>query len=321
MASWNASRLLVVIRSGRMRVSPLAAAIAPSGKRQRVRSPRTHRSSPPARARTPKTKSSLTRRKTCATSGSGALARLGLACRRGSARARPCVQARAPRRRPRRRTRTPVARARGAGRGRGRGRGRRRRRRRGRGRRRRRGAATTACSPRVERETHPRSLGAPIVPPCSDVSRPSGRCAAVLRGRGRATAKQPGHVVRAAACGVCVRALEREGSRRFTMLRIYTTMLDALRELRRVLVAIEKHDADLGRQLRRAASSVALNLAEGSGSAGGTRTARYRTALGSARETTACLDVAEALGYCGCVDDGLRRKLGEVVAGLVRLTV
>jgi hypothetical protein len=31
---------------------------------------------------------------------------------------------------------------------------------------------------------------------------------------------------------------------------------------------------------------------EGSGSHGGTRLARYRTALGSARETGACLDVA-----------------------------
>jgi four helix bundle protein len=36
---------------------------------------------------------------------------------------------------------------------------------------------------------------------------------------------------------------------------------------------------------RRASASVALNLAEGSGSAGGTRNSRYRTALGSARET------------------------------------
>jgi len=38
--------------------------------------------------------------------------------------------------------------------------------------------------------------------------------------------------------------------------------------------------------------SVALNLEEGSGSCGGTRNARYRTALGSARETGACIDVA-----------------------------
>ena len=42
---------------------------------------------------------------------------------------------------------------------------------------------------------------------------------------------------------------------------------------------------------------MALNLSEGSGSRGGTRRERYQNALGSARETGACLDVAVALGY------------------------
>jgi four helix bundle protein len=104
------------------------------------------------------------------------------------------------------------------------------------------------------------------------------------------------------------------------MLHIYTTMIEAMRMLRPVLVAIERHDADLGRQLRRAASSVALNIGEGSGSTGGTRMVRYRTALGSARETSACLDVAEALGYLGGIDHILRGKLAVVVSGLLRLT-
>jgi four helix bundle protein len=89
------------------------------------------------------------------------------------------------------------------------------------------------------------------------------------------------------------------------MLRIYTTMLDVLRGLRPVIEAIEKRDRDLGRQLRRASSSVALNMQEGTGSYGGTRRERYRSALGSARETGACLDVALALGYLDEVDAGL----------------
>jgi len=64
------------------------------------------------------------------------------------------------------------------------------------------------------------------------------------------------------------------------MLKAYSVMLGVLRELRPVLVQIEKHDRDLGNQLRRASASVVLNVAEGGGSSGGTRTARYRTALG-----------------------------------------
>lgn len=46
------------------------------------------------------------------------------------------------------------------------------------------------------------------------------------------------------------------------MLKAYPLMLSVMRRLRPVLVRIEKHDRDLGNQLRRASASVALNLAE-----------------------------------------------------------
>ena len=102
------------------------------------------------------------------------------------------------------------------------------------------------------------------------------------------------------------------------MLRIYTTITDVLRGLRPIVTAIETHDRDLARQLRRAASSIALNVSEGSGSNGGTRRERYRNALGSARETGACLDVALAFGYVESVDAGLLDALDHVRATLVK---
>src|SRR5579862_5738951 len=97
------------------------------------------------------------------------------------------------------------------------------------------------------------------------------------------------------------------------MLRIYEDMLGALKMMRGIVAAIEKRDPDLGRQLRRASSSVVLNMAEGSGSFGGVRRARYRTALGSARETLACLRVGEALGYIGPVSAALGERMDRVI--------
>ena len=103
------------------------------------------------------------------------------------------------------------------------------------------------------------------------------------------------------------------------MLKIYDDMLEALRSMRGAIEAIDKRDADLARQLRRAASSVVLNVAEGSGSFGRIRTVRYRTALGSARETLACLRVGEALGYVDTMPDALTDRIDRVIGTLVRV--
>ena len=105
------------------------------------------------------------------------------------------------------------------------------------------------------------------------------------------------------------------------MLRIYNDMLGAITAMRPLIAAIERRDADLARQLRRAASSVVLNIAEGSGSFGGVRTARYRTALGSARETVACLSTAAAFGYIESVPQALSVTMNRVIGTLVRVTV
>jgi four helix bundle protein len=103
------------------------------------------------------------------------------------------------------------------------------------------------------------------------------------------------------------------------MLRIYTEMLDVLRDMRGALGAIDKRDPDLARQLRRAAASVVLNVAEGSGSFGRMRTARYRTALGSARETMACLETAEAFGYIEAMRGSVTERMNHIIGTLVRV--
>jgi len=104
------------------------------------------------------------------------------------------------------------------------------------------------------------------------------------------------------------------------MLRIYTDITTLLTQLREPLAAIQRHDADLARQLRRAATSVLLNVAEGAGHRGGLRRQRYRTALGSALEVVACLDAGEALRYHAPLSQDARERLDKVVGTLVRLT-
>jgi four helix bundle protein len=105
------------------------------------------------------------------------------------------------------------------------------------------------------------------------------------------------------------------------MLKIYDVSLSILRKLSPIVGAIERRDSDLARQLRRAASSVTLNLAEGSGSQGRNRNARYFNALGSAREMRACLHVALAWSYIENVDAALLDEIERVIATLIRLIV
>jgi four helix bundle protein len=73
--------------------------------------------------------------------------------------------------------------------------------------------------------------------------------------------------------------------------------IDLNRSLRLPLELIARHDPALALQLRRAASSVPLNLAEARRRDGRDRRHQFRVAAGSADEVTACLRVAEALGY------------------------
>ena len=102
-------------------------------------------------------------------------------------------------------------------------------------------------------------------------------------------------------------------------LQIYPIALDMIRQLRPIIEWVGTKDSHLADQLRRAATSVPLNLNEGAYSQGGHVRARFHNALGSAAEVRACLDVAEAMGYLDHVPPELRNTLDRIVATVHRL--
>jgi hypothetical protein len=79
--------------------------------------------------------------------------------------------------------------------------------------------------------------------------------------------------------------------------RAYREAIEMNRRLARVAPGIEKNDQELLRQLKRAAATAALQIAECVGTPLGTRELRLQTALAAVREVEACLDIASAWGY------------------------
>jgi len=77
----------------------------------------------------------------------------------------------------------------------------------------------------------------------------------------------------------------------------YQVSLDLIHALRPIVPVIANHDRDLADQIRRAASSIVLNLAEGNESAKGNRQKHFAIAHGSASEVRAGLQTAVAWGW------------------------
>ena len=104
------------------------------------------------------------------------------------------------------------------------------------------------------------------------------------------------------------------------MLRIHDVMLDTIRVIAPLIGAIERRNRSLGAQVTASATSVLLNIAEGSGHRGAARTNRYRIALGEARETLSNLRAAEALGYIRGLDASVVARFNHVIGTLVVVT-
>ena len=103
------------------------------------------------------------------------------------------------------------------------------------------------------------------------------------------------------------------------MLKIYDVVLVVAGDAARIAERIERKDRDLARQLRRAMQSVALNVAEGMGSLPGHKRQRYSSALGSAREVLACVQIAQAMHYIDAVNPQVLDRIDHVIATLGRL--
>jgi four helix bundle protein len=104
-------------------------------------------------------------------------------------------------------------------------------------------------------------------------------------------------------------------------LHIAELSLQLIEALRPIMPKIKRCDRGLADQLQRAASSCALNLAEGELSDPGNRRARFFTAAGSANESRAALRVAMAWGYITPAEAAEAVSLSRrIVAGLWKLT-
>jgi four helix bundle protein len=91
------------------------------------------------------------------------------------------------------------------------------------------------------------------------------------------------------------------------MLQAYEVAVSLIRVLKPIVDELKMRDANLADQLRRAATSVVLNLAEGQRREAGNKRRAYEIAHGEAREVLGCLDVARE--WCLVVDDREARAL------------
>src|SRR2546429_281898 len=103
-------------------------------------------------------------------------------------------------------------------------------------------------------------------------------------------------------------------------LRIYSVILTTIGMLTEEMERIGRRDVDLENQMRRAAAGMALNVSEGSYSRGRNAQARFHTALGSARETLACVEVGVALGYLPAVRAEVLQRMQQILGTLTKLT-
>jgi four helix bundle protein len=99
----------------------------------------------------------------------------------------------------------------------------------------------------------------------------------------------------------------------------YEVSVKVVREMKSIVEVVAKHDSSLADQMRRAATSVVLNLSEGARRQKGNQQRAYEIAHGEARELIGALDCAAAWGYV--LDaSAARRKIDRLLGLLWGLT-
>ncbi len=101
-------------------------------------------------------------------------------------------------------------------------------------------------------------------------------------------------------------------------MRVRTVSVQMVREVRAVVAALKAEgDSELAQQLHRASRSVALNVAEGLAFTRGARQANHlRVALGLARESLMCVELAVATGV---VDEAAASEAWRLVDRVCRM--
>ena len=102
------------------------------------------------------------------------------------------------------------------------------------------------------------------------------------------------------------------------MPRVWNVVLEMVGGIRPVIAEVERFDPAMARHVRRAVTSVAMNVAQSISVSERERLPRYWSALGSAREAESSVEVAHALGYAH-VDRALIAQLREITCTLARL--
>ena len=104
-------------------------------------------------------------------------------------------------------------------------------------------------------------------------------------------------------------------------LQVAELSFEMIAALKPLIPRIKRNDKSLADQLTRAATSVALNIAEGDMSDPGNRKARFFTAAGSANESLAALRAAVAWGYLTPAEaEPASALLRRIIAILWKLT-